>query len=254
MAHARGQGGDVDLALEIDLLRRLELEKLGRQLDLDDVRAEERRHVRGIGADVDRRLALPRQRAAARIGPDHHRQPVRLGLATDLGDFLHHVVGGIGAGIDGEADGGAAQAQRVLDAPRHRLRRSFLGARQAVGRVHLEDERNGAGEGIGAGLDEPERRGVGREARLQRELEMIVRVIGRRIGREAPRRAMLEALVDRQDHQPAAAAEPALHEDAGEVGLGAGIVALVGGQDLPDPFRDLHGRTPGERGLPRAPI
>ena len=65
---------------------------------------------------------------------------------------------------------------------------------------------------------------------------MIMRVIGRRVGREAARRAMLEALIDRQDHQLAGAAELALHQDAGEVGLGAGIVALVGGQDLPDPF------------------
>ena len=85
------------------------------------------------------------------------------------------------------------------------------------------------------GLDHAEHRGIGREPGIERELEVIVRIIGRRVGREAARRAMLEALIHRQDHQPAGAAEPPLHQDAGEIGLGARIVALVIGQDLADP-------------------
>ena len=77
---------------------------------------------------------------------------------------------------------------------------SLLGG-QPVRRVDLQDGRDRAGEGVGAGLDHAERRGIGVEPGLDRQLEMVVRVIGRRVGREGARRAMLEALVDRQDHQ-----------------------------------------------------
>ena len=60
-----------------------------------------------------------------------------------------------------------------------------------------------------------------------------MRVVGGGVGGEAARRAVLEALVDRQDHELAGAAEPALHQDAGEIRLGAGIVALVIGRGSP---------------------
>ena len=104
---------------------------------------------------------------------------------------------------------------------------SSLARARLFARVHLEDGRDRAGEGRGAGLDEAERRGIGREPGIDRELEMVMRVIGRRVGREAARRPVLEALIDRQDDQLAGAAELALHQDAGEVRLGAGIVAFV---------------------------
>ena len=55
---------------------------------------------------------------------------------------------------------------------------------------------------------------------------------------------MLEALVDRQDHQLAGAAEPALHQDARQVGLGARVVALVPGEDLADLRGELHDDLP----------
>src|SRR5258707_9694114 len=58
MAIARGGAGYVDLLRLVNLLRGIELEMLGRRLDLDDMGAEEGRHVGGIGADVNRRLAL----------------------------------------------------------------------------------------------------------------------------------------------------------------------------------------------------
>ena len=116
----------------------------------------------------------------------------------------------------------------------------FLGARQAVGVVELEDQRDLPGKGAGAGLDKAERRGIGDEPGLDRQLEVVMRVVGRRVRREAARRAVLEALVDRQDHQLAGAAELAVHQDAGEVRLGAGIVAFVIGEDLLDLAVDLH--------------
>src|SRR5690349_10928002 len=69
---------------------------------------------------------------------------------------------------------------------------------------------------------------------------MIVRIIGGRVGRKAARRTVLESLIDRQDHQLAGAAEAALHQDAGEIRLGAGIVALIIGEDFLDCGSELH--------------
>ena len=97
----------------------------------------------------------------------------------------------------------------------------------AVGVVALQDGRDLPGEGIGAGGDHAERRGIGVQSGLDGELVVVVRVIGRRVRREAARRAVLEALIDRQDHHLAGAAEFAGGQDAGQVGLGTGIVALV---------------------------
>src|SRR5260221_5148157 len=73
---------------------------------------------------------------------------------------------------------------------------------------------------------------------------MVMRVIGEWIGGEAPRRAVLEALIQRQDDEVAGAAQAPLHQDAGEVGLGAGIVAFVMGQNLANARRHLHGIFP----------
>ena len=68
---------------------------------------------------------------------------------------------------------------------------------------------------------------------------------------------MLEALVDRQDHQLARTAEPAVHQDPGEIRLGARIVALVVRKDLLDALADLHLMGSGGNGksldIPRRP-
>jgi hypothetical protein len=55
---------------------------------------------------------------------------------------------------------------------------------------------------------------------------------------------MLDALVDRQDHHLARAAQAAVHQDAGQLGLGAGAVALVVVEDLLDGAGDLHVLAP----------
>ena len=95
----------------------------------------------------------------------------------------------------------------------------------------------------GAGLEHAERRRIGVEPGLDRELIVVMRVVGRRIGRKAARRAMLEALIDRQDDELSGAAEPALHQDAGEIGLGPGAVALVIVEDLLDSLVNAHGAS-----------
>src|SRR3546814_9830588 len=72
---------------------------------------------------------------------------------------------------------------------------------------------------------------------------MIVRIIGRRIDRKAARRAMLETLIDRQDNELAGTTELAVRQDAGKIRLGAGVVALIPGEDV------LDGRCEGHDGL-----
>ena len=99
-----------------------------------------------VSHHVERSLTLLGERPAARIGPDHHREPVRLRLRRKLADLLDHLVLMIGGGIDGEADGRAAQPERVAHRAGHRL---ILGRAERVGIVDLEDGRNRAGKARG---------------------------------------------------------------------------------------------------------
>jgi hypothetical protein len=73
---------------------------------------------------------------------------------------------------------------------------------------------------------------------------MVMRVIARRVRRKAARGAVLEPLVDGQDDHLAGAAELAVHQDPAKVGLHAGRVALVIGQDLLNRSRRLHRKGP----------
>ena len=148
---------------------------VARQLDLDDVRAEQRRHVGAIGGDVERELALLRDVAAARIGPDDRGDADRLRLGRKLADLLDHLEIVVRAGIDGEADRRAAEAQRVVDPAGHRL---VLARRPAVRAVDLEDGRDLAGEGVRARLEHAERRGIGVEPGVDRELVVIMGIVG----------------------------------------------------------------------------
>ena len=72
MGDAVGQGIDFDRIGLIGFFGGGQFEMGGRRFNLDDMGAEKGRHMGGIGDDVDRRLALFGQVAAARIGPDHH--------------------------------------------------------------------------------------------------------------------------------------------------------------------------------------
>src|SRR5712671_2770415 len=107
---------------------------------------------------------------------------------------------------------------------------------QRIAVVELQDQRNAAGVLAGAGLEEAERRGVGVAAGLQRQLEMELRIVGRRVLGEAARRAVLEALVYRQDHELAGAGEIAAVHQRAQVAQHAGVVRLVPAQDLIDAF------------------
>ena len=154
------------------------LQVSGRRLDLDDVGAGECGHVRGVGHHVERGLALLRERAAARIGPDDHSKPVRLRLRRQLADLLDHLVLMIGGGIDGETDRRTAEPERVADRPRHRL---IHGRAEGVGVVDLEDGRDRAGKAVGTRLDHAERARKRVQTGVDGEPPVIVRVVGRRV-------------------------------------------------------------------------
>ena len=67
-----------------------------------------------------------------------------------------------------------------------------------------------------------------------------MRVVSGGVGSEGAGGAVLKTLVDGEDHKLAGAAELAVHENAGEVGFGSGIVALVMRQNLFNPLRNNH--------------
>src|SRR5690606_32487177 len=121
VADAGGRARDVDLVLLVDLLGLGLFEMVGRELDLDDMCAEKGGHLGGIGGDVDRGLAILGEVFTARIGPDDGGEPLGGRLLAHGRDLLEHVEAGGGARIDGEADGGAAEAKRVIDARGDRL-------------------------------------------------------------------------------------------------------------------------------------
>src|SRR2546426_195806 len=92
-------------------------------------------------------------------------------------------------------------------------------------------------------LEEAEGRGVGVAPRLDRELEVVARVVRWRVHREGPSRPVLEPLIHRQDHEAPGARERAVGQKAREVRQRPGVVAAVPAQDLAYPLR-RHCRPP----------
>src|SRR5438309_7110946 len=260
VAHALGQRADRHLRRLVDLLGRRLLQLRRGQLHLDDVGAELRGDVRSVRGDVEGRLAVLAEPGAARVRPDDDGEPVGLRLDGHVADLLVHLQPVLRAGIDREADGHAAQAQRVLDRARDRLIRVLL-LEQHVVVVGLENERHAARELTRAGLDEAERRRVGVAAGRDGQLEVVTRIVRVRVHGEAAGRAVLDALVHRQDHEPAGAGERARVQQARQVRQRAGIVAAVPGQDLSHSFahdvRPPNGAARGRRSsaisIPRGP-
>src|SRR6185437_14230839 len=136
------------------------------------------------------------------------------------------------AGIDGVADRGASQAQRVPDAAGD----GGFGIGRVVQQimvVEFEDERDFAGELGRAGLQETERRRVGVASGVAGEREMIARIVGRRIWSEAPRRTVLEALVYGQDDEGYGAGESSVIDHSGKVAKYARVFRALETQNFP---------------------
>ena len=215
----------------IALLRVFLLDMVARQLHLDDMRAGQRGHMRGISTDIERQLTRFGQITATRIGPENRRNADRRRFGAQLANFLDHAEAIVGAGIDGEPDGRATKTQRIIDAAGNG---AVLRARPAVGAVALQNGRNLSRKRIRSRFQRTQRRGISIQPGIDRQLIMVMRVIAFRIGREAACRAMFEALVNRQDDHLARAAKFALHQDAVEIGFYARTVGLILFQDFFD--------------------
>ena len=74
---------------------------------------------------------------------------------------------------------------------------------------------------------EPSGRGVGVAAGRDGQFQMVAGIVAGRVDGETAGRAVFEALVHRQDHQPAGAAQFAVVEETGQIGQCAGIIAAV---------------------------
>src|SRR5208337_2203127 len=114
-----------------------------------------------------------------------------------------------GSGINSEADANAAQSQRVLHASGQGLMWIFF-VIENVMVIDFQDQRDLSREIARARFQKSQRRSVGVAAGFNRQLEMVMRIVGWRIWAKASRRAMLKPLVHRQDHQLAGAGESAM--------------------------------------------
>ena len=95
-----------------------------------------------------------------------------------------------------------------------------------VRRVHFQNQRHRSSEGVCGGLNLAQRRGVGIQPGIDGELGKIVRVVSRRVRGKTARWSMLPSLIDGQNNHLAGAGQFAGHQDAGEVGFGAWVVAF----------------------------
>src|SRR5213593_2034200 len=226
-----GQRLDRDLLGLVDLLRRRLLQVISRQLHLDDVGAQLGGDLRRIGDDVERRLAFLAHLAAARIGPDYERQAMPFGLFPYLAGLFVHDFAVRRPGVDGEPHSHAAKPQHVAHAAGER-RDGVLLLIEDIVVVQLQDQRDLSRELCRTRLQEPERRGVGVAASLDRQLEVVPGIVARRIDREAPSRAVLEALVYRKNQAFAGPLQRAVVQDARQVRLHAGVIGTVPAQDV----------------------
>src|SRR6516162_5128457 len=87
-----------------------------------------------------------------------------------------------------------------------------------------------------ARLDKAKRSGISITSCVEREPEMVQRVVRRRIGREASGRTMLETLVYGQNHQPPGSREAAVVEEARNAASHSGIFRSVITEDLSHPL------------------
>ena len=116
-----------------------------------------------------------------------------------------------------------------------RLRRVLVIVQDVVA-VHLENQRDLAREFARTGHEQAERRREARATALDRQPAMVEGVVGRRVHREAARRAVLEALVDRQDHQASRARQAARSEQSGQIRERPRVLCSIPTEDLANPL------------------
>src|ERR1039458_5219531 len=130
------------------------------------------------------------------------------------------------AGINGESDGRAAQAQGVLDRTGEGGE-GVLFVLQDVVVVDFENERDVAGKFAGGGFEGAERSGVGVAAGSDGQFHVITGIVAGGIDGETAGRAVFKSLVHREDDHAPGAAESAVVEEAAQVGQRSRVVTAV---------------------------
>src|SRR3569623_2086093 len=171
---------------------------LCRWFHLNDVGPEQRGQVRAIRDDIKSRLCRGIELAATWVSPNHNGKASRPRFRGAGANLFEHLVLAVRAGVDRIPDRRATKLERLAHRSRNGL--VFDGA-EAVGVVRLEDERHFSRETVRTRRQQPVRRGEGAQTCLDRQLEVITWVIPGRVLRKAAGGAVLETLVDREDHE-----------------------------------------------------
>ena len=108
----------------------------------------------------------------------------------------------------------------------------LIDLRERIGVVKLQDGRDLADKLVGARFEGAEGGSVRIAPRVNRQLKVVVRIVGRRVRSEGSRRAVLEALIDGENDDLARAGEDARVQKAGEVGAYADVIGTVPREDL----------------------
>ena len=152
----------------------------------------------------------------AKIAPEDREQAEPVGLGKSLAHLLDLARRFLRTEIDRRSDGGCAEIERLLHVAEHDLvERVGVGEKLVV--VELDDERDPV---CVSPRDDAERSDCGRypvAPALERKLDDVARVEVHRVWSERRRRAVLDALIDGQDGDVAAAGEPSPVEQALQV-------------------------------------
>src|SRR5258706_261256 len=105
--HSLGQRANRYFLFLVNFARSLLFYLSGRQFNLDNVRAELRRQVRGVSADIDGGLTLFAQTGPTGVGPNHDSEAAALRQLTRLANLFVHFDAMGGAGINRKANRGA---------------------------------------------------------------------------------------------------------------------------------------------------
>lgn len=110
-------------------------------------------------------------------------------------------------GINRKTNCAAAQSERILHTPSHGRNRIFV-LMEHIMIVELQNKGNLPCKLSSSCFQEPQGCRIGIATGIKSQLKVIVRMIAWRIGGKAPCRPMLEALINRQNHQFASARQP----------------------------------------------
>ena len=205
LVHQRAGVAELDRGVAAVVLGQFLLDDVGLDGDADVVRlpGEVRRDV-----VVD---AVLLEGAVAEVAPEHGEHAELVRVLERLGDLLDLAAGVVRAEVDGGADAGRAELERLIDRGEEGLVvAERVGQRLVV--VELDDERQLRRPAARHRAEHPEGRGEGVAAALVGEPAQVLRVEVGGVRRERGGARVLDPLVDRQDREVAGAGEAAARE------------------------------------------